>query len=256
MAKTHYIWYSVAHHKKWAVSMYNQRKEDPNKVHLNHEIRASELRVTGPDGENFGVLSKKDAVKKAEEMGLDLIVVSAKAVPPVAKITDYGKFTYELKKKQKDIKAKSHTAETKVAQVKIGTGERDKELKASRIQKWLLEGHRVKVDLFLWGRYKYMEPAFLTERLERFLEMVFVPFKIADKIKKSPKGFSCTLERDKSRPAPTKEELAEKLKERQAEMKKSKKEKKQTREDGIGAPTPVTKETEISNDTDSLEESK
>lgn len=229
MVKTQYIWYSVTHHKAWCVFMYNQRKEDPNKVHINHEIRALELRVTGPDGENLGILSKKDAVRKAEEMGLDLIVVSAKAVPPVAKITDYGKFTYELKKKQKNIKAKSRTAETKVAQVKIGTGERDKELKAGRIQEWLLEGHRVKVDLFLWGRYKYMEPAFLTERLERFLELVFVPFKIADKIQKSPKGFTCTLERDKSRPAPTKEELAKKLKERQEKIKRSKNEKSNQR---------------------------
>ena len=206
--------------------MYNQRKEDPNKVNINHEIRAHELRVMGPEGENLGVMPKKEAIAKAAEQGLDLIEVSAKAVPPVAKITDYGKFTYEQKKKQREIRAKSHAAETKVAQVKIGTGERDKELKAERIQNWLLEGHRVKVDLFLWGRYKYMEPAFLTERLERFLEMVLVPFKIGDPIKKSPKGFSCTIERDKNKPAPTKEELKEMMKERIAANKKDKRDKK------------------------------
>ncbi len=206
--------------------MKRKNRNDQNKIYLNHEIRASELRVMGPDGENFGVLSKKDAISKAEEMGLDLIEVSAKAVPPVAKITDYGKFTYELKKKQREIRAKSHSAETKVVQVKIGTGERDKELKASRVQKWLIEGHRVKVDLFLWGRYKYMEPEFLTERLEKFLEMILVPYKIADKIKKSPKGFSCTIERDKSKKAPTEEEIAKQMKERQEKIKKSKKDKK------------------------------
>lgn len=213
--------------------MYNQRKEDPNKVHINHEIRSQELRVVGPDGENFGVLSKKEAIRKAEELGLDLIEVSAKAVPPVAKITDYGKFTYELKKKQREIKSKSHTAETKVAQVKIGTGERDKELKAERIEEWLLEGHRVRVDLFLWGRYKYMEEAFLTERLERFLDLVGVPFKIADSIKKSPKGFSCVLERDKAKPAPTTEELEEKKKERMEAQKKAKKEKKKAQDSNV-----------------------
>jgi translation initiation factor IF-3 len=203
-----------------------QKRDDSNKVNINHAIRAPELRVMGPDGENLGVLSKKDAIKKAEEYELDLIEVSAKAVPPVAKITDYGKFTYELKKKQREIRSKSHTAETKVAQVKIGTGERDKELKAERIQKWLLEGHRVKVDLFLWGRYKYMEPEFLTERLKKFLEMLLVPYKIADSIQKSPKGFSCTIERDKSKPTPTKEELAQKKEERMVEQKQKKKEKK------------------------------
>lgn len=197
--------------------------QDDGKVHINHGIRASELRVTGPDGENLGVMSKKDAIAKAEEMGLDLIEVSAKAVPPVAKITDYGKFTYELKKKQREIKAKSHTAETKVAQVKIGTGERDKELKVARIEEWLLEGHRVKVDLFLWGRYKYMDQGFLKERLGRFLEMVSVPYKIADEIKKSPKGLSCTIERDKSKPTPTKDELDEKRKDRLKKQKEAKK---------------------------------
>jgi translation initiation factor IF-3 len=227
MAERLYIWYSACHtNGNGCFSMYNQRKEDPNKVNINHGIRAPELRVMGPHGENLGVLSKKEAVKKAEELGLDLIEVSAKAVPPVAKITDYGKFTYELKKKQREIRAKSHTAETKVAQVKIGTGERDKELKIERIQKWLIEGHRVKVDLFLWGRYKYMEPKFLTERLEKFLNMLLVPYKIADPIKKSPKGFSCTLEKDKSKPTPTKEELATLKEERALEQKKEKKEKK------------------------------
>jgi len=203
--------------------MYNQRKEDPNKVYINDEIRAHEVRVTGPEGENFGVMTKRNAIKKAQESGLDLIIVSMKAVPPVAKIMDYGKFTYEQKKKAKEIKAKSHITETKNVQVKIGTGERDKELKADRIIKWLTEGHRVKVDLFLWGRYKYMEKHFLTERLEQFLEMVPVPFKIADPIKKSPKGFSCTIERDKSKPMPSDEEIKAAVEKMKADKKAKKK---------------------------------
>lgn len=232
MAENLYMCYSLPT-QTCVYNMYNQRREDPNKVHINHEIRALELRVMGPDGENFGVLSKRDAVAKAEEMGLDLIEVSAKAVPPVAKITDYGKFTYELKKKQREIKANSHVAETKVAQVKIGTGERDKELKAERIQKWLLDGHRVKVDLFLWGRYKYMDKDFLSERIERFLDMVYVPYKVAESIKKSPKGYSCTIERDKSKPAPTQEELDKKKEVRQIELKQEKVDKKKKIEDTI-----------------------
>ena len=178
------------------------RPEDPNKVYINEEIRAPEVRVMGPEGENYGVLSKRDAITKAREHGLDLILVSARAIPPVAKITDYGKFTYEQKKKAKDVKAKSHTTETKGVQVKIGTGEHDKALKAGRIEEWLMEGHRVKVDLFLWGRYKYMDSEFLKERLENFLTVVRVPFKVAEPISKSPKGMSCTLERDKSKPVP------------------------------------------------------
>ncbi len=175
---------------------------EQDKIRINEEIRAPELRVMGPESENLGVLGLREAINRARDMGLDLIEVSAKAVPPVAKIMDYGKFTYEQKKKQREIKAKSFVTETKIVQVKIGTGERDKELKAERVDEWLTEGHRVKVDLFLWGRYKYMEAQFLTERLEKFLTMIHVPFKIAEEVKKGPKGYTCTIERDKSKPLP------------------------------------------------------
>jgi translation initiation factor IF-3 len=202
--------------------MYNQRKEDVDRIYINDEIRAYEVRCMGPEGENYGVMQTGDAIRKAREMGLDLIEVSAKAVPPVAKIMDYGKFTYEQKKKAKEVKAKSHVTETKNVQVKIGTGERDKELKAERVDEWLAEGHRVKVDLFLWGRYKYMAESFLTERLNRFLTMVFVPFKVAESLKRSPKGYSCTIERDKGKPLPSEDELAAKRKALQEARKASK----------------------------------
>jgi len=131
----------------------------------------------------------------AEKMKLDLIEISPKAKPPVAKITDFGQFRYDTKRKASVAKAKAHVTETKSAQVKIGTGEHDQQLKAKRIAEWLEEGHRVKVDLFLWGRYKYMEAGFLKERLERFLKIIPAEYKIADPIKKSPKGFTTTLER-------------------------------------------------------------
>ncbi len=191
-------------HTPWCVVEYRYVSkryfsvQEQEKVRINQEIRAPEVRVIGPEGENFGVMPTREAFYKAQELGLDLIEVSARAVPPVAKITDYGKFTYEQKKKDREVKARQVVTETKSVQVKIGTGERDKELKAARVREWLGEGHRVKIDLFLWGRYKAMEDAFLKERLERFLAMIGTPFKIAEEIKRSPKGFSCTIERGKS----------------------------------------------------------
>lgn len=165
---------------------------------MNEGIRAKEVRVLGPDGENFGVLSLSEALSKAREMGLDLIEISPNASPPVCKITDYGRFKYEQKKKDKEIKSKATVTETKEAQVKIGTSTNDMNIKASKIGAWLREGHRVKVDLFLWGRYKYMEFEFLKDRLERFLAIIPESYKIADEIKKSPKGLSVVLERDSS----------------------------------------------------------
>jgi translation initiation factor IF-3 len=162
---------------------------------INHQIRSAEVRVIGPEGENFGVLALSAAIARAEEVGLDLIEISPNANPPVAKIMEYGKFQYEQEKKRREIKAKSHTTETKSVQVKIGTGENDMQLKAKRAAEWLREGHRVKVDLFLWGRYKYMEFAFLKERLERFLKIIPEEYKLSDAITKSPKGLTCVIEK-------------------------------------------------------------
>ena len=162
---------------------------------INKAIRASELRVVGPEGENLGTLSLADALKQAEKFKLDLIEISPKAKPPVAKIMDFGQYRYDTKRKASKAKAKAHVTETKSVQVKIGTGEHDQQLKAKRVAEWLEEGHRVKVDLFLWGRYKYMEAGFLKERLQRFLKIIPYEYKIADPMKKSPKGFTTTLER-------------------------------------------------------------
>ena len=165
------------------------------RIRINRAIRAKELRVIGADGENLGAIPFAEAIKAAEDANLDLIEISPNAKPPVAKIMDYGKYQYEQKKRAKEVKAKSHVTETMGIQVKIGTGENDLNMKAKRVASWLEEGHRVKIDLFLWGRYKYMEPAFLKERLERFLKIIPAEYKIADEISKSPKGFTTTLER-------------------------------------------------------------
>ena len=173
---------------------YTSQKEQV-RVRMNDGIRAREVRLLGPAGENFGITAIKDALAKASELGLDLIEVSPNAAPPVAKITDYGKFKYEQKKKEKEVRSKAHVTETKVTQVKIGTSERDMHIKASKVAIWLREGHRAKIDLFLWGRYKYMEFGFLKERLERFLAIIPESYKIADEIRKGPKGLSVVVER-------------------------------------------------------------
>ena len=173
-----------------------KRQNNKERIRINQAIKAPELRVVGAEGENLGVLSTSDALKAADEANLDLIEISPKAKPPVAKIMDFGQYRYETKRKASEVKAKSHVTETKSVQVKIGTGEADQALKARRAAEWLSEGHRVKVDLFLWGRYKYMEPEFLKERLERFLKIIPIEYKTAEPIKKSPKGFTTVIERD------------------------------------------------------------
>lgn len=161
---------------------------------INQRISARELRVIGPQGENFGVLTLSDALKKAEEFSLDLIEISPTANPPVAKIADFGRYLYEENKKSKLAK-KSHSTEIKTVQVKLGTGDHDLALKAKKASEWLAEGNRVKVDLFLPGRAKYLDHKFLETRLERMLKLVSVDYKIADSAKKSPKGMTVIIER-------------------------------------------------------------
>lgn len=161
---------------------------------INQRINARELRVIGPKGENLGVLTLEEALKETEKHGLDLIEISPNANPPVAKIANFGKFQYEEAKKQRQSK-KSHSTEVKTVQVKLGTGDHDLALKAKRTSEWLEEGHRVKVDLFLPGRAKYLDEKFLKERIERMLKFVSVEYKVADPAKKSPKGMSTIIER-------------------------------------------------------------
>lgn len=107
---------------------------------------------------------------------------------------DYGKFQYQQNKKQKEAKSRSHTTETKSLQIKIGTSEHDLGLKAKNASKWLAEGHRVKVDLFLTGRSKFTAIAFKKERLERILSLISEEYKLAGAPAVSPKGLTVILE--------------------------------------------------------------
>lgn len=168
------------------------------RARINREITTRELRVVGPQGENLGVLSLSEALKKAQEANLDLIEISPNAVPPVAKITDYGKFEYERSKKESAARAKAKVSETKEVQIKVGTGENDMRLKAKKAAEWLAEGHRVRAELFLKGRYKGMDEAFLKSRLEKFLLLVPFAYKLAEPVARSPKGFAGIIEADRA----------------------------------------------------------
>lgn len=176
--------------------MAKPKKKNNSFLPINEGIRAPELRVL-IDGEESQVMTREEALSKAEELGLDLIEISANANPPVAKITDYGKYMYEQKKKQKEIKARQKTVEVKNVQIKIGTGEADLKLKAQRASKWLEGGDRVKLELYLRGRAKYMDKNFLRDRLANVLSLISFPHKIVEDFKQSPKGFVILIEPDK-----------------------------------------------------------
>ncbi|MEK7091473.1 MAG: translation initiation factor IF-3 [Patescibacteria group bacterium] len=172
-----------------------------HRVRINQEIRAQELRVIDDEDGNLGVLTLNQALDIAEDRGLDLIEISPEAVPPVAKIMEYGKWQYIQDRKAREARSKTHVTETKALQVKIGTGDHDLEMKAKKASEFLKDGHRVKINLFLPGRSKYLDPRFLQERLDRMLRLVSENYKVAEPPQKSPKGLTVVIERDRAKKA-------------------------------------------------------
>lgn len=117
---------------------------------VNDYIRAPKVRVVTDSGELIGVMSAREAVAKAKSIGLDLVEIAAKADPPVCKVCDYGKYKYE----QSKLKKNNPKTTTKLKEVKfrVRTEEHDYNLKCSRIEKFLDEGNKVKVQLQFRGR--------------------------------------------------------------------------------------------------------
>ena len=167
------------------------------KVNINNNIRSPKLRVIGHMGDNLGILTKDEALAAAKALNLDLIEVSPHAEPPVARIADYGKYTYETSKKLKEVKAKAHITETKTIQLSVAISENDIMIKAKKAAEWITEGHRVKIDLQLKGRTKYMDEKFLKERMDRILAIIPAEYKIAEPLKKIPKSMMIVLEKAK-----------------------------------------------------------
>ena len=114
---------------------------------INEQIRDKEIRLIGESGEQLGIMSSREALKLAEEAGLDLVKIAPTAKPPVCKIVDYGKYRYELARKEKDAKRKQ-----KEIRMSPGIGENDFNTKLKNGQKFLQGGDRLKVTIRFRGR--------------------------------------------------------------------------------------------------------
>jgi len=125
-------------------------KEDPHRIN-NKIYGVNEVRLVGDNVEQ-GIYPFNEALRMAEDMGLDLVEISGSAVPPVCRIIEYKKFLYDLKKKQKAIKAKEATAEMKENRFGHNTDEHDLMFKTKHARKFLEEGHKVKAFVFFRGR--------------------------------------------------------------------------------------------------------
>lgn len=111
-----------------------------------------EVRLTGVDGAQIGVVRTSEALAMAEEAGVDLVEVAAKAVPPVCRLMDYGKFRYQEKKRQQEIKAKQKVIQVKEVKFRPATDENDYQTKLRALVRFLAEGNKAKVTLRYRGR--------------------------------------------------------------------------------------------------------
>ena len=125
---------------------------DTKQNRRNNEIRVPRVRVIGSDGEMIGVLSRDEALEKAEEEGLDLVEIQPNADPPVCKIMDFGKFKFELQKKANEAKKKTKQVEIKEVKFRPVTDEGDYQIKLRNMRRFLEEGDKVKVNIRFRGR--------------------------------------------------------------------------------------------------------
>ena len=119
---------------------------------INEQIKASEVRLIGEEGEQLGIVPIEEALQKADEANLDLVLIAPTANPPVCKIIDYGKFRYEAARKEKDAKKKQKVIEVKEVRLSPNIDENDLNTKISAARKFLEKGNKVKVSLRFRGR--------------------------------------------------------------------------------------------------------
>lgn len=119
---------------------------------INEQIRDSQLRVIDENGQMIGIISAQEALAIAEQKDLDLVKVSPEANPPVCKILDYGKFRYEMGKKEKEAKKNQATSQIKEMRTSVRVQDHDLNVKVKSVQKMLAEGDKVKISVRFRGR--------------------------------------------------------------------------------------------------------
>lgn len=121
-------------------------------MRINKEIRAPQVRLIGKDGKQIGVVTTAQALAQAKQDGLDLVEISPNANPPVCKVIDYGKFRYQMTKKERESKKAQHQAKLKEVKVKPNIDEHDLQVKIKRAREFIEKGNKVRVTCMFRGR--------------------------------------------------------------------------------------------------------
>ncbi len=147
----------------------NFRKEKRVENKVNRQVTAKEIRVVGPDGEQLGILSRSEALHKAEELGLDLVEVAPNAKPPVCKVMDYGKFRYQQQKRAHEAKKKQTVIQVKEVKIRPKIDEHDYQFKLNHARRFLEHGDKAKVSVMFRGR-EIVHRDLGRDLLDRFIE--------------------------------------------------------------------------------------
>ena len=140
-----------------------------NELEINEQIRDKEIRLIGADGAQMGIMSPRDALKMAIDKDLDLVKVAPQAKPPVCKILDYGKYRFEMQKKEKEAKKNQKVVEVKETRLSLNIDTNDFNTKLNQTAKFLAAGHKVKVSIRFRGR-EMAHSALGADVLKRFAE--------------------------------------------------------------------------------------
>ena len=147
-----YCSYTVAERFRFIIYLNVWRCTTISNLMINEQIRDKEVRLIGPDGEQLGIMSAREAMAKAQEAELDLVKIAPQAKPPVCKIIDYGKYRYDLARKEKDAKKKQKTVELKEIRLSPNIDTNDLNTKMNAAKKFLAKGNKVKITLRFRGR--------------------------------------------------------------------------------------------------------
>ena len=138
-------------------------------MQINEQIRDREVRVISSTGEQLGIMSAKDALKKAEEKNLDLVKIAPTAKPPVCKIMDYGKYRFEQAKREKEARKNQKVVEIKEIRLSLNIDTHDIQTKVNHAEKFLKAGNKVKVSIRFRGR-EMAHPELGLTSMEKFAE--------------------------------------------------------------------------------------
>jgi len=143
-------------------------------------------------GKNVGIVETDKALQMAQDKGLDLIEIAPSVRPPVCRIMDYGKYQYKKSKQEKEQRSKQKKIETKGVRISFRIGRHDLGIKAKQAEKFLAQGHKVKIEMILRGREKGLFDM-AKEKLNGFIDLIPLEIELDQEIKKQPRGLSVTI---------------------------------------------------------------